>query len=162
MVWRTVLKIRNFFSLISPWKRHWPYIWTVTQECFVFKFAWNWSWNSLRRLFSNVVSVFSLICYHLAFEKGVAHPFVQTRNPITQRWFVSIFFVVCIMRSVSDCWPRKRKVGCSNHSRECHGSSEMTIINRCPVSNRCGTLKNPHCSTAMNAEHRSKFAALHR
>ena len=26
----------------------------------------------------------------------------------------------------------------------------------------CGTLKNPHCSMAMSAEHRSKFAALHR
>ena len=27
---------------------------------------------------------------------------------------------------------------------------------------RCGTLKNPHCSMAMSAEHRSKLAALHR
>ena len=26
----------------------------------------------------------------------------------------------------------------------------------------CGTLKNPHCSMAMSAEHRSKFAALYR
>ena len=26
---------------------------------------------------------------------------------------------------------------------------------------RCGTLKNPQCSRAMIAEHRSKFAALH-
>ena len=25
----------------------------------------------------------------------------------------------------------------------------------------CGTLKNPHCSMAMSAEHMSKFAALH-
>ena len=27
---------------------------------------------------------------------------------------------------------------------------------------RCGTLKNPHCSMAISAEYRSKFAALHR
>ena len=27
---------------------------------------------------------------------------------------------------------------------------------------RCGTLKNPHCSMALSAEHRSTFAALHR
>ena len=26
---------------------------------------------------------------------------------------------------------------------------------------KCGTLKNPHCSMAMSAEHTSKFAALH-
>ena len=44
----------------------------------------------------------------------------------------------------------------------CHGSSEMTIINWCPCHSRCGTLKNPHCSMAMSAEHISKFAALHR
>ena len=47
----------------------------------------------------------------------------------------------------------------------CHniyGSSEMTIINGCPVSQklRCGMLKNPHCSMAMSAEYGSKFAAF--
>ena len=30
------------------------------------------------------------------------------------------------------------------------------------VSCRGGTLKNPHCSMAMSAEHMSKFEALHR
>ena len=30
------------------------------------------------------------------------------------------------------------------------------------VHSRCGTLKNLHCSIAMSAEHRSKFASLHR
>ena len=35
--------------------------------------------------------------------------------------------------------------------RECHGSSEMAIINGCPCQIRCGTLKIPHCSTAMSA-----------
>ena len=45
---------------------------------------------------------------------------------------------------------------------ECHGFSVMTIINGCPVSQyRCGTLKNPQWPW-INAEHRSKFAALHR
>ena len=39
--------------------------------------------------------------------------------------------------------PRQWKVGCSNPSR-------------------CGTRKNPLCSIAISAEHRSKFAALHR
>ena len=38
----------------------------------------------------------------------------------------------------------------------------MTIINGCPCHSRCCTLKNPHCSMAMSAEHRSKFAAFHR
>ena len=59
----------------------------------------------------------------------------------------------------SDSFIAKRSAkGC-----ECHGSSEMTILNGCPVSQyMCGTLKNPHCSMAMSAEHRSKFAALHR
>ena len=34
-------------------------------------------------------------------------------------------------------------------------------MNGCFVSQyRCGTLKNPHCSMAMSAEHWSKFAAL--
>ena len=31
-----------------------------------------------------------------------------------------------------------------------------------PCHSRSGTLKNPHCSMAISAEHRSKFAALHR
>ena len=45
---------------------------------------------------------------------------------------------------------------------KCHGSSEITIINRCAVSQKlCGTLKNHHCSMDTSAEHRSKFAALH-
>ena len=30
-----------------------------------------------------------------------------------------------------------------------------------PCHSKCCTLKNPHCSMAMSAEHRSKFAALH-
>ena len=42
---------------------------------------------------------------------------------------------------------------------ECHGSSERTIKDR---HSRCGTLKNPHCSVAMSAKYRSKFAALKR
>ena len=45
---------------------------------------------------------------------------------------------------------------------ECHGSSEMTIINGCPCHSRCGMLKNPNCSMILSAYHRSKFAALHR
>ena len=36
---------------------------------------------------------------------------------------------------------------------ECHGSSEMTIINGCPCRSRCDMLKNPHCSMAISAEH---------
>ena len=44
---------------------------------------------------------------------------------------------------------------------ECLGSSEITNINA-PVHSRCVTLKNPHCSMATSAEHRSKCAALHR
>ena len=45
---------------------------------------------------------------------------------------------------------------------ERHGSSEMTIIYDAPCHNRCGTLKNPHCSITRSAKHRSKlkFAAL--
>ena len=31
-----------------------------------------------------------------------------------------------------------------------------------PCRNGCGTLKSPHCSMAMSAEQRSKFADLHR
>ena len=38
-------------------------------------------------------------------------------------------------------------------------SSEMTIINGCPCHSWCGTLKNPHCSMAMSADHRSKFCS---
>ena len=64
-----------------------------------------------------------------------------------------------------------RKLGCSNPSRDsrkslkqvvCYGSSEMTIINGCPVSQklRCGMLKTPYYSMAMSAEYGSKFAAL--
>ena len=30
-----------------------------------------------------------------------------------------------------------------------------------PCHSRCGTIKNPLCSMAMSAEHRSKFAVLH-
>ena len=41
---------------------------------------------------------------------------------------------------------------------KCHGSSEMTIINWCPVSQWYGTLKN--CTIALNAEDRSKFVTL--
>ena len=63
----------------------------------------------------------------------------------------------------------KKKVSDSSTANrcECHGSSEIAVINGCSVSqchirchSRCGTLKNPHCSVAMSAEHRSKFAAL--
>ena len=40
----------------------------------------------------------------------------------------------------------------------------MTIIKLTDAlcHSRCGTLRNPHCSMAVGAEHRSKFAALHR
>ena len=31
-----------------------------------------------------------------------------------------------------------------------------------PYHSSCGTLKNPYCSIAISAEHRSKFAVLHR
>ena len=37
----------------------------------------------------------------------------------------------------------------------------VTGPRRCPCRSGCGTLKNPHCSMAMSAEHRSKFAALY-
>ena len=40
---------------------------------------------------------------------------------------------------------------------ECHGSSEMTILNGCPESQGCGTLKNPFCAMAISAEYRSKW-----
>ena len=38
------------------------------------------------------------------------------------------------------------------------GPSEMTIIYGCPGHSRCGTLKHPHCSMAMSAEHRPPAA----
>ena len=37
-----------------------------------------------------------------------------------------------------------------------------TVKTDAPCHSRCGTLKNPHCSMAISAEYRSKFAALHR
>ena len=43
---------------------------------------------------------------------------------------------------------------------ECHRSLEMTIKTICPVV--CGTPKNPHCSMAISAGHRSKFVAIPR
>ena len=45
---------------------------------------------------------------------------------------------------------------------EYHRSSEMTIIKGRPVSQWVRHVKEPHCSIAMSAEHRSKFAALYR
>ena len=42
------------------------------------------------------------------------------------------------------------------------GSSEMTTINDAPCHSRCCTLMNPHCSMAVNADQRSKFAAFYR
>ena len=42
------------------------------------------------------------------------------------------------------------------------GSSEMTIINGCPVSQKVWNAKEPSLLMAMSAEHRSKFAPLHR
>ena len=90
-----------------------------------------------------------------------------------QRWW----------RSGLERWPRKRKVGCSNLSRDRPKSLKQLVtaplpnarqkVRMSPVLGddhkktdapchiRCGTLKNPHCSTAITAEHRSKFAALH-
>ena len=44
---------------------------------------------------------------------------------------------------------------------ECHGSSEITIITDAPCHSRCSTLMNPHCSMAISAEHKLKFAVLH-
>ena len=44
---------------------------------------------------------------------------------------------------------------------ECSGSSEMTIYTNDPCYSSCAPLKNPHFSTAMSAEQRSKFAAFH-
>ena len=46
-------------------------------------------------------------------------------------------------------------------SASVRGPREMTMKKRCPCHSRCGMLKNPNCSMAMSAEHRSKFAALH-
>ena len=41
---------------------------------------------------------------------------------------------------------------------ECHGSSEMTILTDALCHSKSGKLKNPHCSMAMSAKHRSKVA----
>ena len=42
----------------------------------------------------------------------------------------------------------------SRQRRECHGSSEITIINGRQFHGRCGTLKSPQCSIAKSAKHR--------
>ena len=38
----------------------------------------------------------------------------------------------------------------------------LSLQTDAPCHSMCDTLKNPYCSMAMSAEHRSKFAALHR
>ena len=44
---------------------------------------------------------------------------------------------------------------------ECNGSSEITIINGCSVSQKvCHAKKNPHCSMTTRAEYRSKFGDI--
>ena len=60
--------------------------------------------------------------------------------------------------------PCKRKVRCSNPSRDRPKSRVLgdDHYKRMPVSQLCGTLKNSHFSMAISAEHRSKFATLHR
>ena len=42
-----------------------------------------------------------------------------------------------------------------------HAGTIACILVHIPCHSTCGTLKNPHCSLAMSAENRSKFAALH-
>ena len=42
-----------------------------------------------------------------------------------------------------------------------HASSWMTLKKDAPCHSRCDTLKIPHCSMALSAEH-DKFAVLHR
>ena len=77
--------------------------------------------------------------------------------------------------------PRKRKVGCSNPSRDRPKSIKQVVTDlslnarqqvrvsrvladdhykRMPNVTLQNPLKNPHCSIAMNAEYRSKLAAL--
>ena len=57
-----------------------------------------------------------------------------------------------------------RQLHCQTLGNRCEfdGSSEMTIINGCPVSQYVWHAKEPSLLMAMSAEHRSKFAALHR
>ena len=42
------------------------------------------------------------------------------------------------------------------------GRRRLPLLTDSSCHIRCCTLKNPHCSMAMSAEHRSKFAVLHR
>lgn len=86
-------------------------------------------------------------------------------------------------RSVLERSLCKRKDGCSNTSRDkprslniqsqlpcqtlgikcqCHVFLEMTAVNGWPVSQECGTVKNPLCSSTISVEHKCKFSTLHR
>ena len=74
-------------------------------------------------------------------------------------------------------WPRKRKVGCLNPShdkpmsfkqvvttlgnrRECHRSSEMTIMNGCPVSQQVWRAKEPSMLSGHKCRAQVKICSL--
>ena len=104
-------------------------------------------------------------------NKTIAFVFAQTIGNATVAQWVKAF------ASYAESWvfesqPRQtqvvKTVSDSSTAKRSEAGVSVTGSQRCPLltdvlcHRRCGTLKNPHCSMAMSADHRSKLGAFHR
>ena len=105
-----------------------------------------YTWTCLWPLWQHILSPLNIL------SAAAVAQWVRPFAPEAEGWvFKSQPRQTQVVKTSSDSSTAKR-IRC-----ECHGSSEMTIINGAPCNSRCGTLKNPHWSMVMSAEHRSKF-----
>ena len=113
------------------------------------------------------MKIIKITCVHI-FIKNISITHID--KPFPFRWICNQLLIQFLTTEVGDLnkhrwlnWLerslRKRKVSCSNptasdpsrinsytlgNRSNCHGSSEITIINGIYVLQLCGTLKNPH------------------
>lgn len=99
-VWNWPCGLKNpqlFFTIISPWKRAWPYIWTVTRECFmlsVVEIGPKFFFYCRQRIFSNLLD--------LPFEKRRWTSICSKQKPhYATLVIVKVFCRLCIM--LLDC-----------------------------------------------------------
>ena len=141
-VWNWPCGLKNpqlFFTIISPWKRAWPYIWTVTRECFmlsVVEIGPKFFFYCRQRIFSNLLD--------LPFEKKALNiDLFKTETPLRnvgycQGFLSSMHYAIRLRRwrSGSDHWLCKRKVGYSIPSRDILKALKQKVT--APLLNREG------------------------
>ena len=124
-------------------------------------------------LHSSVCSVLNLLMYQML---QMTHKFQwnkKTSHITTEfmflfltprRWRIWLECSPCMRAAIKvfNSQPRQKHVRTGSDSSTAKCSTIGVIVTDVPYQSTYGTLKNPHCWIANTAEHRSKFAAIHR